>query len=95
MEYKPSAGIFVGGICLLIGGPLVGFIRTTFGTWAAARGGADGNLTGILIGVVVFGALLGIIGIFMLVAAAYRALVKIDALPVNVRSPRRENWPAD
>lgn len=45
------------------------FIGTTFGTWAVVNNPSN-NLSGLFIGVAVFGALLGIIGFFMLVVAA-------------------------
>lgn len=67
------------------GGPLVSFIGTTFGTWSAVNNPST-NLSGVFIGVAVFGLLLGAIGFFMLVVAAHRALVKIDALPVQVQA---------
>lgn len=85
MQYKRAAGIYVAGICLILGGPLVSFIGTSFGTWFAFNNPAT-NMSGLFIGIAVFGALLGIVGLFMLVAAAYRALVKIDALPVGAQA---------
>jgi hypothetical protein len=39
----------------------------------------------VFIGLAVLGVLLGFIGVIMLVVAAHRALVKIDALPVRVQ----------
>lgn len=79
---------------MLLGGPLLTFIGTTFGTWVALSDPSR-DLSGIFIGIAVFGILLGIIGFFLLVAAAYRALVKIDALSVGIQSVSREKWPAD
>ena len=70
------------------------FIGTTFGTWAVVNNPSN-NLSGLFIGVAVFGALLGIIGFFMLVVAAHRALVKIDALPVRIPSVSKESWTAN
>jgi hypothetical protein len=93
MQYKRAAGLYVGGICLILGGPLVSFIGMTFGTWAAVSNPSS-NLGGLFIGVAAFGALLGIIGLFLLVAAAYRALVKLDALPVRIPSVSKESWTA-
>jgi uncharacterized membrane protein len=84
MQYKRAAGLYVAGICLILGGPLVSFIGTSFGTWFAFNNPAT-NMSGLFIGVAVFGGLLGIVGLFMLVAAAYRALVKIDALSVSAQ----------
>lgn len=94
MQYKRAAGLYVGGICLIIGGPLVSFIGTTFGTWGLIND-LSGNLSGLFIGVAAFGVLLGIIGLFMLVVAAHRALVKIDALPVRMPTASRDNMTAD
>lgn len=94
MQFRRAAGLYVGGICLFLGGPLVSFIGTTFGTWFTANNPSN-NLSGLFIAVTVFGFLLGIIGFFMLIVAAHRALVKIDALPVRLPAASRENWPAD
>lgn len=94
MQYKRAAGLYVGGICLILGGPLVSFIGTTFGTWGLLND-PSGNLGGLFIGVAIFGVLLGIVGLFMLVVAAHRALVKIDALPVRSPSISRETKAAD
>ena len=93
MQYKRAAGLYVGGICLILGGPLVTFIGMTFGTWAMVNSPSN-NLSGLFIGVAVLGGLLGIIGFFMLVVAAHRALVKIDALPVRTPSVSKESWTA-
>lgn len=94
MQYKRAAGLYVSGICLLLGGPLVTFIGTTFGTWVVANNPSN-SLSGVFIGVAVFGALIGIIGFFMLVVAAHRALVKIDGLPVRIPSVSKESWTAN
>jgi hypothetical protein len=85
MQYKRSAGIFVAGISLIIGGPLLTFIGTTFGTWSAATNN-DSVLNVVFIGLAVLGVIVGFIGVIMLVVAAHRALVKIDAIPVRVQS---------
>jgi hypothetical protein len=94
MEFRRAAGIYVGGISLILGGPLVSFIGNTFGTWYSVRNPTN-NLSGVFIGIAVFGVLLGIVGFFMLVVAAHRALVKIDALPARLPAASRENWTAD
>jgi hypothetical protein len=94
MEFKRAAGLYVFGVSLILGGPLVSFIGTTFGTWSAVNNPSN-NLTGLFIGVAIFGVLLGVVGFFMLVVAAHRALVKIDALPARLPSASRERWPAD
>lgn len=93
MQFKRSAGIYVAGICLFIGGPLLSFIGTTFGTWSSLSNPANAReLTALFIGLTVFGILLSIVGFFMLVVAAHRALVKIDALPVRAMGPTRQAW---
>jgi hypothetical protein len=92
MQFKPSAGIFVAGISLFFGGPLLSFIGSTFGTLFALKN--DSGLTAVFIGLVVFGFAVGFVGLIMIVVAAHRALVKIDALPVRVQSAQRQSWPA-
>ncbi|WP_104174878.1 hypothetical protein [Arthrobacter sp. Y81] len=94
MQFERAAGLYVGGISLILGGPLVGFIATSFGTWFTVNNPGN-NLGGVVIGVAVFGLLLGVVGLLMLVVAVHRALVKIDALPVRVPSISREEWPAN
>jgi hypothetical protein len=91
MQFKRAAGLYIAGISLILGGPLFGFIGATFGTWYAVSNPSS-NLSGLFIGIAVFGWLLGVVGIFMLVAAAYRALVKIDALSVRLPSASGESW---
>ncbi|MDD1477907.1 hypothetical protein [Arthrobacter sp. H16F315] len=54
MQYKRAAGLYVGGICLILGGPLVTFIGTTFGTRAVVNNPSN-NLSGLFIGVAAFG----------------------------------------
>ncbi|MDP9982950.1 putative membrane protein [Pseudarthrobacter oxydans] len=85
MQFKRSAGIFVAGISLIFCGPLLTFIGTTFGTWSAASK-SDSGLNAVFIGLAVFGLIAGFVGVIMLVVAAHRALVKIDAIPVRVQS---------
>lgn len=80
--FPRSAGIFVAGISLIFGGPLITFIGTTFGTWPAARNN-DSGLNAVFIGLADFGMIAGFIGFIMLVVAAHRALVKIDALDLR------------
>ena len=92
MEFKRSAGIFVGGITLLVGGPLLAYVGNLFMEWAALRN--DGDLMGAFIGVSVLGGVLGVAGFLMVVVAAHRALVKIDALPVRVPNAARREWSA-
>lgn len=58
---------------------------------AATRG--DQSMAAVFIAVAVFGALLALIGFFMLIVATYRALVIIDALPLQVQSRRNEDRP--
>ncbi len=48
----------------------------------------------MLIGVAVLGVITSFVGFILLIVAAYRALVKIDALPVRVQSAQRQSWPA-
>lgn len=101
MQFRRSAGIFVTGICFVVGGPLLAIIGSTFGTLTVFVGmsgtpGAAPNpetgMAGFFIILMVVGALLSIIGFFLLIAAVHRALVKIDALPAGAQSANRDNW---
>lgn len=101
MEFRRSAGIYVTGICFVVGGPLLALIGSTFGTLAlftAITTGASGvpspdtGMAGFSLVLVVVGALLSIVGFCLLIAAVHRALLKIDALPVGVQSGDRDGW---
>ena len=89
MKYKNAAGLFVSGITLILASPLIVFIAMTFGARAAFTGSST-DVSGLFLGVAVFGGLLGLVGLVQLVGATYRALVKIDALPVMLPSANRE-----
>lgn len=93
MQFKRSAGIYVVGISLFFGGPLLTFVGSTFATWAATTSN-DRGLVAVFIGVAAVGAVAGFVGLVLLIVAAHRALVKIDALPVRAQSAARQNWPA-
>lgn len=88
MQFKRSAGIFVAGISLVFGGPLLSFIGITFGAWSASKN--DSGLSAVFLGLAVLGYIVAFVGLIMLVVAAHRALVKIDALPVRVQSSQRQ-----
>ncbi|UKA55501.1 hypothetical protein LFT45_06155 [Arthrobacter sp. FW305-BF8] len=81
MQFKRSAGIFASGVLMSISGYIFGAI---FAGAAAASAssyysrGSNGFL--IVLAVLGFGAALA--GTIMMIVGAYRALVKIDALPV-------------
>lgn len=92
MNIKPAAGIFVGGVTLSLCGPILATASGYFATWAFARG--DSGMVSVFIAIAVFGALLALVGFFMLIAATYRALVKIDALPTQVQASRSADLPA-
>jgi len=93
MQFKRSAGVFVGAISLLFAGPLLGVIGSYFGTWAALKN--DPGLSALFVAVMVLGAVVSFTGLIMLIVSLHRALVKIDALPVRIQSSQRENWTAD
>lgn len=67
MHFKPSAGVFVGGLAASIGGMLLVLL--------AAASGEEGAF------MVLIGILVGIAGTIMLCIGAARALVIIDSLP--------------
>ncbi len=79
MQYKNSAGLFVGGISLILASPLITFIGFAFGTrMAFDNGSTELDLPFLVIASI--GGLLAIVGIILLIGATYRALVKIDAM---------------
>lgn len=90
MKYKNAAGLFVSGVSLILASPLIVFIAMTFGARAAFTDPST-DVSGPFLGVAAFGGLLGIVGLILLVGAIYRALVKIDALPVMLPSADRES----
>lgn len=96
MQFRRSAGIYVAGVCLFLGGPLVTFIASIYWTTVMARG-SDQGLATILVGVMFSGGLMGVVGFFMLIVAAHRALVKIDALqvpaPAAASGYSQDSWP--
>lgn len=73
MQYKPSAGIFVGGLAASFGGTVFFML--------ALQGSNEGAAMGAVIGIVV-----SIGGIVMLCIGAARALAIIDALPAAFRN---------
>lgn len=89
MQFKRSAGVFVAGVTLILVGPLLALIGTTFGTWSFTSL-RDGNMSGVFIGLAALGGRVSLIGFILLVVSAHRALVKIDALPVRVQSSRQD-----
>lgn len=94
MEHKNSAGLYVGGISLLLAGPLIIFIAVTFHTWMIFKN-PTANVDAVFISIGIFGGLLGAVGLILLIAAMYRALVKIDAMQVMRPSASRDHRPAD
>ncbi|MEO5313191.1 hypothetical protein PV772_03565 [Pseudarthrobacter sp. CC12] len=81
MNFKPSAGLFVGGVTMSICGPILSSGCWFFASMAVVRG--DQQMAMIFWIVAGVGALLGLVGSFVLIAAVHRALVKIDALPLE------------
>jgi hypothetical protein len=92
VEFKRSAGIFVAGISLFFGGPLLSFIGTTFATLFASKD--ENGLASMFFGLALFGVVVSLAGLILIIVAAHRALVKIDALPTRVQTVQRQNWPA-
>ncbi|PNH82947.1 MULTISPECIES: hypothetical protein [unclassified Arthrobacter] len=93
MQFKPAAGIFVGGVTMSICAPLLSSASGFFATMAFAPG--DQSLASIFTAIAVLGGILALIGFIMVVVATYRALVKIDALPIAPTARPREPWPTD
>lgn len=80
MQFKPSAGIFVGGLATSFGGALLLMMSTAGDSEAAA-------------GMALVGVLLSIGGIIMLCIGAARALAIIDAVPAAFRNLDRVQAP--
>lgn len=92
MQFKKSAGIFLTGLILSV----VGGVGTSMAASAAAAASMAASLSRYAspnpaagITALVFG-LLSLVGFILLCMGAYRALVKIDALPVPVLVPAPE-----
>jgi hypothetical protein len=83
LEFKSSAGIFAFGFVLSFVGYGLGIIFAMMSASAASSyySGSSAVVPGVLAGICFLTALIGSI---MSVIGAYRALVKIDALPVPV-----------
>ena len=88
VKLKRSAGIFVAGITMFLGGPVLSYIGIFLSTVFAAR--HDKALFAVFVSLSIFGVLVGLMGFFMLLVAIHRALVKIDALPVRTQSGARQ-----
>lgn len=88
MQFKPAAGIFVGGITMSICGPVLAVASSYFASMALARG--DQATTNLFFLIAALGLLISLVGFIMLIVATYRALVKIDALPTGPTARRRD-----
>jgi len=87
MQPKPSAGMFVAGFVMSVFGPLLGWIGVGMSTSASSNGAG--------LGAAAIGFLAALAGVILVCVAVYRALVKIDALPlVHQLSPVQPYWPA-
>jgi hypothetical protein len=88
MHFDRSAGIFKAGVFMAVGGPIL----SALGALIAAPNisvlyTGDPNRGALIFGalITVGGSLLAVIGYIMILVAVYRALVKIDALPVRTQ----------
>lgn len=83
MEFKRSAGIFATGFVLSISGYVLGAIFA--GVSASASSSYYRSDSAVLPGILAFICFAtALVGSIMTVVGLYRALVKIDALPVPV-----------
>jgi hypothetical protein len=87
-QFDRSAGIFKVGVFMAIGGPIVVALGALIAVpnFSALYIG-DPNRGGLIFGAMtaVVGSLLTIVGCILILVAVYRALVKIDALPVRTQ----------
>lgn len=94
MQFKRSAGIFVAGITLFFAGPLLSVIGAAFGAWSITSIN-DRGISGALLALAALGWVVSLVGVILMIVAAHRALVKIDALPVRSESAFRQGWMQD
>jgi hypothetical protein len=71
MQFKPSAGVFVGGLATMVGSAFI---------FAIAMASSEGAFMGLI------GFAGGVAGLIMLCVGAARALAIIDALPAAFRN---------
>ncbi|MGM7777503.1 hypothetical protein ACSVHC_16010 [Arthrobacter sp. KNU-44] len=85
-----KAGIFKAGVFMAISGPIVSALGAVVAAPnLAALSTGNPNRGALVIGalIAILGALMAVASYIMILVAVYRALVKIDALPV--RQPSR------
>jgi hypothetical protein len=86
MHFERSAGIFKAGVLMTIGGPIFGALGAAISAPSlASLYSGEPTRGNLLIGLVVasVGSFVALAGYIMILVAVYRALVKIDALPVR------------
>jgi hypothetical protein len=84
VQFKESAGLFLGGVWLTIGGGVIGVIASMVAaasveTYRYYSSGPNG----MAVTFAVMGYLAGLAGVIMVCMAAYRALRRIDAMQVS------------
>lgn len=84
MQFKKSANVFVSGLVLSFLGNVVGIIAAAT---ASATSSRYYGSNGAAIVLAILGFIVGLVGLILLLVGAYRALVKIDALPVPAPAP--------
>lgn len=85
MQFKTSAFIFVTGFVLFVlGGFLNAFGMSGYITWSLTRSIYSSDSSAGAIMLLLLGSVLTLIGLIQMCMGAYRALSKIDALPVPV-----------
>lgn len=83
MEFKSSAFIFVTGFVLfVIGGFINVFGVSGYITWSLSRSIYSSGSNGGAIMLILLGSALALTGLIQMCIGAYRALSKLDALPV-------------
>ncbi|GAA5188388.1 hypothetical protein GCM10023346_00310 [Arthrobacter gyeryongensis] len=88
LEFSKSAGVFLSGIIFIVGGSVLSWAFSYFAGVLVSRN-SDPQLFVIL----AYCALgLVLLGFIQLVVAAYRALVKIDALHVPAPRAAESEW---
>ena len=94
MQFKESSFIFVTGFVLfVIGGFMNAFGISGSITSSLARSIYSSDSNGGYVALTLFGSTLALIGLIQMCMGAYRALAKIDALPVPI-PPEPEATPA-
>lgn len=89
MQFKRSAGIFLAGFFMSLGGYIFGIVGASSAASSSGYYSSGPNGGAVLLAIV--GFLVAVAGSILILVAVYRAFVKIDALPVAT-APTMQNF---